>query len=65
MKIKTKVFDTNIKRRLTDLYRLAGFQTMANVTPHPTRLAAIIVHMRRLKKKRDVFLLQSNNEKAS
>jgi len=46
MMIKTKVFDTNIKQRLTDLYRLTGFQTMANATPHPTRPTALIVHIR-------------------
>lgn len=52
-------------RRLTDLYRIPGFQTLARVTPHPKRTNALIVHLRRLKKNRDLFLLRQTQPAAA
>jgi len=42
--------DHTIKRRLADLYRFPGFQTLASVSAHASRPHALVVHMRRLKK---------------
>jgi len=53
--------DHTIKRRLADLYRFPGFQTLASVSAHASRPHALVVHMRRLKKNRDLLLLQRNN----
>jgi len=55
------MIDHTIKRRLTDLYRLPGFQTLSNVTAHPIRPNALVVHLRRLKKIRSLHLLQQND----
>jgi hypothetical protein len=62
---QTKINDEIVHRRLTDLYRLPGFQTLARVTPHTIRPDALVVHLRRLKKNRDMFLLQSDNTAAA
>jgi hypothetical protein len=61
MEPKASVLDHTFKRRLADLYRLAGFQTLSSVTAHPNRPNALVVHLRRLKKIRDLLLLQQND----
>ncbi len=53
------------RRRLTDLYRLPGFQTKASMTLHPIRPNAVIVHLRRLKKIWGMFLLLSQIKEAA
>jgi hypothetical protein len=61
MRLQTPVLDQAIRRRLTDLYRLPGFQTLASVSRHPIRPDALVVHLRRLKKIRCLLLLQFDN----
>ena len=59
MCIQTTTYETKIHRRLTDLYRLSGFQTLTGITPHPSRPGAVILHLRRLKKRQHLFLLRN------
>jgi hypothetical protein len=61
MCLQTSALDNTIRRKLTDLYRLPGFQTLASVSSHPIRPDALVVHLRRLKKIRDLLLLQYYN----
>jgi len=57
MNTQTPVLDNTARRRLADLYRLPGFQTLASVSAHSVRPNALVVHLRRLKKIRDLLLL--------
>jgi len=58
MSIRAEIVKPEVRRRLTDLYRLAGFQTLARIAPHPSRPGAVVLRLRRLKKIRGMFLLQ-------
>ena len=50
MCIRTEIAKPEVRRRLTDLYRLPGFQTLASIAPHPSRPGAVVLRLRRLKK---------------
>jgi hypothetical protein len=54
---RTEIPDREARRRLTDLYRLPGFQTLASISLHPSRPGALVLHLRRLKKMGGMFLL--------
>ena len=50
MCICIEIAKPEVRRRLTDLYRLPGFQTLASIAPHPNRPGAVVLRLRRLKK---------------
>jgi hypothetical protein len=58
MCIRTEIAKREVRRRLTDLYRLPGFQTLASIAPHPSRPGAVVLRLRRLKKIRGVLVLR-------
>ena len=49
-----------VRRRLADLYRLSGFQTKTELTVHPNRPSAVVLQLRRRKKKWDMFMLRTD-----
>ncbi|HUW40324.1 MAG TPA: hypothetical protein VMV90_04895 [Rectinemataceae bacterium] len=58
MCIRTEIAKPEVRRRLTDLYHLPGFQTLAGIAPHPNRPGAVVLRLRRLKKIRGVLVLR-------
>ena len=58
MCIRIEIAKPEVRRRLTDLYRLPGFQTLASIAPHPNRPGAVVLRLRRLKKIRGVLVLR-------
>lgn len=54
-----------VRRRLTDLYKLPGFQTMAELAVHPNRPGAVVLQLRRRKKNGDMFVLWADFTAAS
>jgi len=65
MCIRTKIAKPGIRRQLTDLYRLPGFQTLASIAQHPSRTGAVVLRLRRLKKNGGVLVLQSKHAAAA
>ena len=59
MCIRSEIGNPEVRRRLTDLYRLPGFQTLALIALHPSRPGAVVLRLRRLKKIRGVLMLRS------